>query len=118
MHQPAAPVRREGGAGTARGADGERGKAQVTTPRGGIRGGKGGAVGGSMSRSSEIIETAAALDERDKAILVALAQHKLLTTGHIHTLFFSSLRRTQTKIQELREKGFINTLSSARARGK
>jgi hypothetical protein len=71
-----------------------------------------------MSKPSEIIETAAELDERDKAILVALAQHKLLTTEHIHTLFFSSLRRTQTKIQELREKGFITTLSSARARGK
>ncbi|MGH2573266.1 MAG: replication-relaxation family protein [Actinomycetota bacterium] len=70
-----------------------------------------------MSRRRELPEGAGALDERDVAILVALVEHKLLTTEHIHTLFFNSARRAQTKVQELRELAFINTLN-ARARGR
>jgi hypothetical protein len=70
-----------------------------------------------MSRRREPPEGAGVLDERDVAILIALAEHKLLTTEHIHALFFNSLRRAQTKVQELRELGFINTLN-ARARGR
>ncbi|MGH2681979.1 MAG: replication-relaxation family protein, partial [Actinomycetota bacterium] len=51
------------------------------------------------------------------AILVELARRKLLTTEHIHSLFFRSLRRAQAKVQELRGVGLIETLP-ARARGR
>jgi len=62
-------------------------------------------------------EGAGELDERDVAILIALVEHKVLTTEHVHALFFNSVRRAQTKIQELREKGLIQTLK-ARARSR
>lgn len=70
-----------------------------------------------MPRRRELPDGAGALDERDVGILVALVEHKLLTTGHIQALFFNSARRAQTKVQELRELGFIHTLN-ARARGR
>lgn len=50
------------------------------------------------------------LDERDVAILVELARRKVLTTEHIHALFFNSLRRAQTKVKELRESTLITIL--------
>ncbi|MGH2675689.1 MAG: replication-relaxation family protein [Actinomycetota bacterium] len=56
------------------------------------------------------MKTTSELDERDVAILVELARRKILTTEHIHALFFSSLRRAQTKIKELREKKLLTTL--------
>ncbi|MGH2673825.1 MAG: replication-relaxation family protein [Actinomycetota bacterium] len=69
-----------------------------------------------MSRR-EVPEAAGKLDERDVAILIALLEHKLLTTDQIHALFFNSVRRAQTKIQELREQDLIHTLK-VRAAGR
>jgi Replication-relaxation len=63
-----------------------------------------------MSRRRETMGRTTELDERDLAILVELARRKVLTTEHIHALFFSSLRRAQTKIKELREKRLLTTL--------
>ena len=70
-----------------------------------------------MSRGSEAVEITGELDERDVAILVELARRKLLTTEHIHSLFFRSLRRTQAKVQELREVGLLELFPRAREEG-
>lgn len=70
-----------------------------------------------MSRASEVIEIRGELDERDVAVLVELARRKLLSTEHIHSLFFRSIRRAQAKVQELRDLGLVQTLPS-RARGR
>jgi hypothetical protein len=67
-----------------------------------------------MSRARETMNTTTEVDERDVAILVELASRKILTTEHIHALFFRSLRRAQTKIKELREENLLDTLSAKR----
>src|SRR5207247_9360500 len=43
------------------------------------------------------------LDERDHSILLALLEHKVLTTDQIKSLFFRSLRRCQHRLKELKE---------------
>ncbi|MFA5870175.1 MAG: replication-relaxation family protein [Candidatus Bathyarchaeia archaeon] len=51
------------------------------------------------------------LDERDFEILVALVEHKVLSTFQIAALFFSSLRRAQYSIQQLKDLGLLRTFS-------
>jgi len=63
-----------------------------------------------MSKKREMMRMTTELDERDLAILVELALRKILTTEHIHALFFRSLRRAQTKMKVLREKDLLATL--------
>jgi hypothetical protein len=46
---------------------------------------------------------------RDRAILLALYEHKLLLTEHIKALFFRSTRRAQTCIKGLADRGLIQT---------
>jgi hypothetical protein len=48
------------------------------------------------------------LDQRDREILRALFDHQVLLTYQIKVLFFSSLRRCQEVLRELREIGLID----------
>lgn len=57
------------------------------------------------------------LDERDQAILLALLEHKVLTTDQIKSLFFRSLRRCQYRLKELRDLGFIASFTPRRGFG-
>jgi hypothetical protein len=51
------------------------------------------------------------LNDRDRAILVALLEHKVLLTRQIKTLFFDSLRRCQACLRNLAEPGLIRSFS-------
>lgn len=51
---------------------------------------------------------ARSLDQRDREILRALFDHELLLTYQIKVLFFSSLRRCQEVMRELREIGLVD----------
>lgn len=48
------------------------------------------------------------LDQRDREILRSLFEHELLVTYQIKVLFFSSLRRCQEVMRELREIGLVD----------
>jgi hypothetical protein len=54
------------------------------------------------------------LDERDRAVLLALLEHKVLTTGQIKILFFRSLRRCQHRLKELKDLGLIGSFTPRR----
>lgn len=56
-------------------------------------------------------ENRAVLDELDIALLVALAEHKILSTYQLMVLFFDSLRTAQKRIKELKDRGLINTFA-------
>jgi len=51
------------------------------------------------------------LDELDLALLVILAEHKILSTYQLMVLFFDSLRTTQKRIKELKDLGLVVTFS-------
>ncbi|MFA5787262.1 MAG: replication-relaxation family protein [Actinomycetota bacterium] len=51
------------------------------------------------------------LDERDFEILVALVEYKVLSTYQIAVLFFSSLRRAQYSIQQLKDLDLLRTFT-------
>ena len=57
------------------------------------------------------------LDERDHAIVLALLEHKVLTTDQIKSLFFRSLRRCQHRLKELRDLGFVSSFTPRRGFG-
>jgi hypothetical protein len=61
--------------------------------------------------SAEYELTAAALDERDMALLVALAEHKILSTYQLKILFFDSLRTAQKRMKELRDLHLLSAFS-------
>lgn len=69
-----------------------------------------------MARAATTHDSASVytLDERDRAILVALLDHKILTTDQIRTLFFLSLRRCQHRLKELKELGLIGSFAPRR----
>lgn len=50
-------------------------------------------------------------DELDLALLVCLAEHKILSTYQLMVLFFDSLRTAQKRIKDLRGAGLISTFS-------
>ncbi|MGH2554892.1 MAG: replication-relaxation family protein [Actinomycetota bacterium] len=54
------------------------------------------------------------LDERDHAILLALLDHKVLTTEQIKILFFCSSRRCQHRLKELKDLGLIGSFTPRR----
>ncbi|MGH2682091.1 MAG: replication-relaxation family protein [Actinomycetota bacterium] len=60
----------------------------------------GGARGGPRARR---------IDERDRALLLALLEHKLLSTGQIKSLFFRSLRRAQARLKDLKQAGYVSS---------
>lgn len=49
------------------------------------------------------------IDQRDRAILLALLEHKLLSTPQTKSLFFRSLRRAQARLKELKEAGLVSS---------
>ena len=62
------------------------------------------------SRSSaeqRAVDTANRLTARDRAVLLAIYEHKVLLTEQLQTLFFRSLRRAQDRLRELAELGLI-----------
>jgi hypothetical protein len=69
-----------------------------------------------MGRRDETkLQTAAwSLDERDHALLLALLEHKVLTTEQIKVLFFCSLRRCQHRLKELKDFGLIGSFTPRR----
>ena len=56
----------------------------------------------SAERKTDLRAVASSLDERDRAILQALLEHKVLTTRNLKSLFFASLRRCQDQLSELK----------------
>jgi hypothetical protein len=54
------------------------------------------------------------LDERDHTLLLALLDHKVLTTEQIRILFFCSLRRCQHRLKELKDLGLIGSFTPRR----
>lgn len=60
-----------------------------------------------MSATASVLAAARTLDERAYALLVALTEHKVLSTSQIEVLFFGSRRTAQRQLKELRDLGFI-----------
>lgn len=72
-----------------------------------------------MRTSTSVGPAATALDERELAILRALAEHKVLATDQIELLFFDSDRSAQRVLRELRTNGLVDYFeyrTSARTR--
>jgi hypothetical protein len=57
------------------------------------------------------------LDERDHALLLALLEHKVLTTHQIKNLHSRSFRRCQHRMKELKDLGFVSSFSVGRGFG-
>jgi hypothetical protein len=74
----------------------------------------------SAERKIEVRALASSLDERDRAILRALLEHKVLTTNQLKALFFRSLRRCQHRLRELKDLEIIESFQPRRpfARGR
>ena len=54
-------------------------------------------------RETDYRSLASALNERDRAILTSLLEHKILTTEQLTALFFRSRRRCQHRMRELKD---------------
>jgi hypothetical protein len=65
--------------------------------------------GASFRPQARALHIARSLNMRDRAILLALYEHKLLLTEHIKALFFRSTRRAQTCLRGLADLGLIQT---------
>lgn len=63
----------------------------------------------SAERETDLRTVSLSLDERDRAILRALLEHKVLTTKQLHILFFRSLRRCQHRLRELKDLDLIRS---------
>ena len=57
------------------------------------------------------------LDTRERAVLVAIYEHKVLLTEHLKAMFFGSLRRTQDQLRHLAQRGLIGTWYPPQPRG-
>lgn len=57
------------------------------------------------------------LDPRERAILLAICEHKVLVTEHLKAMFFGSLRRAQDRLRHLAQRGLIETWYPPRPRG-
>jgi hypothetical protein len=60
---------------------------------------------------------AARLNARERAILIAIYEHKVLLTQHLKAMFFGSLRRAQDRLRHLDDLGLIETWYPAQPRG-
>ncbi|MGH2674688.1 MAG: replication-relaxation family protein, partial [Actinomycetota bacterium] len=72
----------------------------------------------SAENNIEVRALASSLDERDRAILHALLEHKVLTTHQLRVLFFRSLRRCQHRLRELRDPGIVSSFPPPQEFGK
>jgi hypothetical protein len=57
------------------------------------------------------------LDARERAVLVAIYEHKVLVTQHLKAMFFGSLRRAQDRLRHLAQRGLIDTWYPPQPRG-
>jgi hypothetical protein len=57
------------------------------------------------------------LEARERAVLVAIYEHKVLLTEHLKAMFFGSLRRAQDRLRNLAQRGLIDTWYPPRPRG-
>jgi hypothetical protein len=57
------------------------------------------------------------LDARERAILLAIYEHKVLVTEHLKAMFFGSLRRAQDRLRHLAQRGLIATWYPPQPRG-
>ncbi len=57
------------------------------------------------------------LDPRERAVLVAIYEHKVLLTEHLKAMFFGSLRRAQDRLRHLAQCGLIDTWYPPQPRG-
>lgn len=57
------------------------------------------------------------LDARERAVLVAIYEHKVLLTEHLKAMFFGSLRRAQDRLRRLAQRGLIETWYPPQPRG-
>ena len=57
------------------------------------------------------------LDARERAVLVAIYEHKVLLTEHLKAMFFGSLRRAQDRLRHLARRGVIETWYPPQPRG-
>ena len=57
------------------------------------------------------------LNARERAVLVAIYEHKVLLTEHLKTMFFGSLRRAQDQLRHLARRGLIDTWYPPQPRG-
>jgi hypothetical protein len=57
------------------------------------------------------------LDARERAVLLAIYEHKVLVTEHLKAMFFGSLRRAQDRLRNLARRGLIETWYPPQPRG-
>src|SRR5919106_450949 len=57
------------------------------------------------------------LDARERAVLVAIYEHKVLLTEHLKAMFFGSVRRAQDRLRHLAQRGLIETWYPPQQRG-
>jgi hypothetical protein len=57
------------------------------------------------------------LDTRERAVLVAIYQHKILLTEHLKAMFFGSIRRAQDRLRHLARRELIETWYPPQPRG-
>jgi hypothetical protein len=57
------------------------------------------------------------LDARERAVLLAIYEHKVLLTEHLKAMFFGSLRRAQDRLRNLARRGLIDTWYPLQPRG-
>lgn len=69
----------------------------------------------SAERRTDLRSIASSLYERDRAILHALVEHKVLSTQQLRVLFFRSLRRCQHQLKELKDLGLIKCFEPRQA---
>lgn len=57
------------------------------------------------------------LDARERAVLIAIYEHKVLVTEHLKAMFFGSLRRAQDRLRHLAQLGLIEAWYPPQPRG-
>jgi hypothetical protein len=57
------------------------------------------------------------LDARERAVLIAIYEHKVLLTEHLKAMFFGSVRRAQDRLRHLARRGLIDTWFPPQPRG-
>jgi hypothetical protein len=57
------------------------------------------------------------LDARERAVLIAIYEHKVLLTEHLKAMFFGSVRRAQDRLRHLARRGLIDTWYPPQPRG-
>jgi hypothetical protein len=57
------------------------------------------------------------LDARERAILLAIYEHKVLLTEHLKAMFFGSVRRAQDRLRRLAQRELIDTWYPPQPRG-